>query len=134
MEDVFVGRLMSSPVRSVTADTPIQRAAAEMIDRDIGSVIVVDDDNRLEGILTATDFVRIAAEGHTTSEAPVSEVMTTDVVTTDANESIRSVADTMIEHGFHHVPVVDETEGVIGMITTTDLTAYLSHVQTPSPS
>ena len=133
MEDVFVGRLMSSPVTTVTADTPIQRAARVMIDRDIGSTVVVDDDNRLEGILTSTDFVRIAAQGHTTSKAPVSEVMTTDVVTTDANESIRSVADTMIEHGFHHVPVVDETEGVIGMITTTDLTAYLSHVQTPSP-
>ena len=40
----------------------------------------------------------------------------------------------MIEGGFHHVPVVSDSDGVIGMITTSDLTAYLSHVQTPSPS
>jgi len=40
----------------------------------------------------------------------------------------------MIERGFHHVPVVDDEEGVIGIITTTDITAYVSNVQTPSPS
>ncbi len=59
--------------------------------------------------------------------------MSTDVVTTTANDDIRTVADLMIDHGFHHVPVVDETEGVVGIVTTTDLTAYLSHVETPSP-
>jgi CBS domain-containing protein len=32
------------------------------------------------------------------------------------------------------MPVVDGEEGVIGIVTTTDLAAYLSHVQTPSPS
>jgi CBS domain-containing protein len=39
----------------------------------------------------------------------------------------------MIEAGIHHMPVVDEEEGLIGMITTSDLTVYLSTVQTPSP-
>lgn len=52
--------------------------------------------------------------------------MTTDVVTTTANDSVYEVAQTMLDHGFHHVPVVDDTEGVVGIITTTDFTAYLS--------
>ena len=134
MEDVFVGRLMSSPVETVSPDTPVHHAADTMLDEDIGSVIVVDDEGHLQGILTATDFVHIAAEQRWAADATVETYMTTGVKTTTANESLRDVSDTMIENGFHHMPVVDDTEGVVGIITTTDITAYVSHVQTPSPS
>lgn len=133
MADIFVGRLMTSPVRTVTRETSIQDAARKMSENGIGSVIVVGDDNALEGILTATDFVRLGADGRPASETDVSEYMSSEVITTAANDDIRDVADLMIDHGFHHVPVVDETEGVVGIVTTTDLTAYLSHVETPSP-
>jgi CBS domain-containing protein len=134
MDDIFVGRIMSTGLHTVRPDTQIGDAASEMIEHDIGSVVVVDDDNRLEGILTSTDFVRLSSDGRSSSDVDVAEYMTPDVVTTTANTPIRDVADTMIEHGFHHVPVVDETEGVIGIVTSTDLTAYLSHVKRPSPA
>jgi CBS domain-containing protein len=133
MTDMFVGRLMSSPVRTVTSETTLSEAATKMYDAGIGSVVVVDGENALEGILTATDFVRLSAEGRFAEETAVGEYMSTDVTTTTANTDLRDVADTMIEHGFHHLPVVDESEGVVGIVTTTDLTAYLSHVEAPSP-
>lgn len=134
MDDIFVGRVMSTDVHTVSPDTLVEDAAAVMLENDIGSVMVVDGDNQLLGILTATDFVRIVSESHPKAETPVERYMTTDVVTTTVQTSIRDAADTMVEHGFHHLPVVDDTEGAIGMLSTTDLTAYLSHVQTPSPS
>lgn len=130
MEDVFVGRIMSSPIHTVEQSTPVQTAARTMVQEDIGSLIVVDGDGGLEGILTSTDFVAAAADGDAPGDAVVSDYMTEEVVTTDANETIRDVADTMVEHQFHHVPVVDEGEP-IGMITTTDMTAYVSHIETP---
>jgi len=130
MTDIFVGRLMSSPVETVAPETPVQQAATVLLDRDIGSVVVVDDDNNLVGILTTTDFVRITADD-TATEATVADYMTTDVVTATANESINDVAGTMVDNGFHHLPVVDDEAGVIGMLTTTDLTAYLSTVESP---
>lgn len=133
MEDAFVGRLMSSPVETVSPDTPVHRAAERMLDQEVGSVVVTDDEGHLKGILTATDFVHIAAEQRWAAGATVETYMTTDVVTATANETIREVADTMIENGFHHVPVVDDTAGVVGIVTTTDVTAYVSHVRTPSP-
>jgi CBS domain-containing protein len=133
MDDVFVGSLMSSPVHTVGANTPLQNAGRLMLEHGIGSVIVVDDDGQLEGILTATDFIRLIAEGDPDPSATVSASMSTDVTTTTANESIQHVADLMVEHDFHHVPVLDEGE-VIGVITTTDLTAYLSSREDPSPS
>ncbi|UPV76044.1 CBS domain-containing protein [Halorussus limi] len=134
MEDIFVGRLMSSPVETVSPDTPAHVAAETMLDEGIGSVIVTGDDGQLRGILTATDFVHVAAEQRWATDATVETYMTTDVTTTDANAEVRDIADLMITEGFHHVPVVDESEGVVGIITTTDITAYMSNVQTPSPA
>jgi len=131
--DITVARLMSSNLHTVTPDTLVEDAAQVMLENEIGSLVVVDDANELEGILTSTDFVSIVCESKPKAETTVARYMTTDVITTTAQADIRDVADEMLEHGFHHMPVVDDTEGVIGMITTTDLASYLSHVQTPSP-
>ncbi|WP_254525121.1 CBS domain-containing protein [Natrinema caseinilyticum] len=134
MEDIFVARVMSTTVHTVTPDTLVETAAQVMLDKGIGSVVVVDDDNRLEGILTTTDFVRIVSERQPKDQTPVSTYMSTDVITTSAQDRIRDAADTMVDHDFHHIPVVDDEEGVIGMVTTSDLAGYLSRVQAPSPS
>lgn len=132
-DDLFVASLMSTDLKTVTPDTLVEDAAALMLDNVIGSVVVVDDDGELVGILTRTDFVAIVAGQEPKDQTPVTKYMTADVVTAKAGDSIREVADRMVEAGIHHMPVVDETEGLIGMITTSDLTAYLSTVQTPSP-
>ncbi|WP_227356785.1 CBS domain-containing protein [Haladaptatus salinisoli] len=134
MEDIFVGRLMTTDLYTVSPDTLVEDAARSMLDREIGSVLVVDEENELKGILTTTDFVEIVAKSQPKAKTAVSTYMSTDVVTATAQDSIRDVADAMIEHGFHHVPVLDDAEGVIGIISSTDLASYLSHVQTPSPS
>ncbi|OLZ39805.1 histidine kinase [Natrinema saccharevitans] len=133
MEDIFVARVMSTDVYTVAPDTLVEDAAGEMLDNGIGSVVVVDDNNRLEGILTTTDFVRIVAERKPKDQTPVSTYMSTDVVTAGAQDTIRDAADVMVERGFHHIPVVDEDEGVIGMVSTSDLAGYVSRVQSPSP-
>ncbi|WP_126662127.1 CBS domain-containing protein [Haloterrigena salifodinae] len=133
MEDIFVGRVMSSSLHTVTRETLVEETAQLMLENEIGSVVVTDDDNRLEGILTTTDFVRIVAERKPKDQTPVSKYMTEDIVTVSAQDSIRDAADVMIEHGFHHLPVVDDEVGVIGMVTTSDLTSYLSREETPSP-
>ena len=133
MEDVFVASLMSAPVHSVRGDASLREAGRKLIDHDVGSVVVVEDGDRLVGILTATDFVRVVADGEAWGPAtPVSAVMSRDVVTTTGNEPIAVAADLMVERGHYHIPVVDG-ETVIGVITAADLTAYLSTVRPPHP-
>jgi len=134
MDDIFVARLMSTDIHTVTPDTLVEDAAHVMLENDIGSVVVVDEDNALQGILTSTDFVEIVAKQKRKDSTSVSKYMSTDVVTTSAQEPVQDAADSMLEHGFHHLPVVDETEGVIGMVSTTDLTAYISRLQSPTPA
>ncbi|MFC6732624.1 MULTISPECIES: cyclic nucleotide-binding/CBS domain-containing protein [unclassified Haladaptatus] len=131
MDDIFVAQLMSTSLKTVSPDTLVEDAAQLMLENKIGSVIVTDEANHLEGILTTTDFVKIVAEQKPKDQTPVSKYMSTDVITTTAQVSIRDVADEMIEHGFHHMPVVEDGE-VLGIITTTDLAKYLSNVHTVS--
>ncbi|MGQ4556459.1 CBS domain-containing protein [Halobellus sp. GM3] len=128
MDDIFVARVMSSPVHTVSPDTLVEDAAGEMLDAGIGSVVVVDD-GRLVGILTTTDFVKIVAERKPKDQTPVSAYMSDAVATTTAQVPIAEVAETMMERGIHHVPVVDADDAVIGMVTTTDLASYLSHLE-----
>ena len=132
MDDVFVGRIMSSPVTTVTADANAKAVAKRMLEEDISSVVVVDGDGMLSGILTSTDFVEIAAEGGDTTGLGVSEFMTTDLISVAANDPVEAAASLMLDHSVHHLPVVDETEGVVGMLTTTDMTAYVSGIERSS--
>ncbi|MEF8936771.1 CBS domain-containing protein [Halobacteriaceae bacterium SHR40] len=134
MEDIFVGRLMSSDVVTVTADTPVEDAAEKLMAENIGSVVVVDADGLLRGILTSTDFVQIVAEKQPKDNTAVREYMTTDVITVTAQDSIRDAADRLITYDIHHLPVVDQEDHLIGMLSTTDLTAYISEVQQPTPA
>jgi CBS domain-containing protein len=134
MEDIFVGRIMSSPVATTLPETPIYQAAQTMADQDIGSLIIVDEGDRPEGILTSTDLVQLVADQAPIDDTVVREYMTIIDTATTANKPIQEAADKMMTRGIHHIPVVDEDESVIGILTTTDLTAYLSGDWTPSPS
>ncbi|MFB6160106.1 MAG: CBS domain-containing protein [Haloferacaceae archaeon] len=133
MDDIYAARIMSTDLHTVSPDTLVEDAANLMLDNDISSLLVVEEDNGLAGILTTTDFLSIVAKSQPKAETTVSRYMTTDVVTTTAQAQIRDVAATMLDHGFHHMPVVDETEGVIGIVSTTDLAAYLSQVEPVPP-
>lgn len=132
MEDVFVARLMSADLQTVTPDTLVEDAAAILLEEQIGSVLVVDESGRLEGILTSTDFVSIVAKSQPKAETTVETYMTSDVITATAQDTVRDVADTMLERSIHHVPVVDDAGGLIGIITSTDMAGYLSRRHSPT--
>jgi len=132
IDDVFVARLMTSELHTVTPDTLVEDAAAVLLDNDVSSALVVDDDGALVGILTTTDFVDIVAKSQPKAETTVERYMTRDPVTAGAQDAVSAVASLMIEHGFHHVPVVDG-DTPIGIITPSDFAAYVSSPDAPSP-
>jgi len=102
-----------------------------LLENDISSVLVVDDGGSLVGILTSTDFVDIVAKSRPKAETTVERYMTRDPITASAQDDVSAVAATMLEHGFHHVPVVDGDEP-IGIITTSDFAAYVSSPESVS--
>ena len=76
--------------------------------------------------------VDIVAKSQPKAETTVERYMSPDPITAGAQDSVAAVAATMIEHGIHHVPVVDGGTP-IGIITTSDFAAYVSSPEAPSP-
>lgn len=134
MEDIFVGRLMSTDVVTISPTTTVEAAAQVLLEENIGSVIVVDGENQPKGILTSTDFVRIVANGDPNDVTTVEDHMSEEIVSVEAQDSIQDAADRFITYQIHHLPVVDDDEGVVGILSTTDLTKYLKDVEKLAPT
>jgi CBS domain-containing protein len=122
-----VTQLMTADVVTVTPDTRVTAAADTLLTEGIGSLVVVDDVGRLAGMFTTTDLAGLVAGGGVDPEATVSDYMTEDAVTIGSTATIRDAAGKMISTGVHHLPVTDAEEGVVGVISTMDLTAFLSY-------
>src|ERR1044072_9427049 len=71
-----VADVMSHPVVTAQPAESIAVAAERMRERRVGSVVVIDHDDRAIGILTERDMIRLAAAGSDASTAKVSEGMT----------------------------------------------------------
>lgn len=126
MIDVDIGQLMTEELVTVNKSQPLTDAGLAMTEADIKSVIVSDTDDCPIGILTSTDFVRMAADGNTPAESSVAEYMTDDIVTATPDTSVNAAADLMVEQNISHLPVVQDDGRLIGIVTTTDVAAYVS--------
>lgn len=122
-----VAQLMTSDVQTVTATASIEDAAQTLLDEDIGSLVVVDDDHYPVGMFTTTDIAEFAAQSENRDDATVNQYMTERMITVGEQDSLRDAAATLISKGIHHLPVTDEEGVVVGMLSTLDLTAYYSY-------
>jgi len=127
--DVSVDALMSDDLVTATPDTTIDEAAKRLLEHGISSLVVVDSDGCLDGILTSTDFIELATGNHSTSSQTVEEYMSTDVVAVDADGTLQQAAAKMMSHDVQHLPVEDADGTVVGMFSTTDLTAHLAYLK-----
>ena len=86
----------------------VQRACRCMWERRVGSVLVVDEHQRLRGIFTGRDAVRTLAEGNDPSKTLLSQAMTPDPVTVQPQSRAIDALRAMNDGGFRHVPVLDD--------------------------
>lgn len=116
---------MSTELVTVDDDAVVAMAAQRMLEEGVGSVLVVDDDDRLRGLLTATDFVRLVYENDPEDETPIGACMTTDVVTAGPDDTAEDL-EALIASGHTHFPVTTEDGEVVGIVSTTDLTEHVA--------
>ncbi len=114
-----VGTVMRTPI-TVGSDSTLDAVARAMREHDRGSVLVVDD-RQLIGILTARDVLRAVAGGVSPADAHARSWMTAAPITAVPHTPLDVAADTMIAHGIHHLPVVEDEE-VVGMVDLRDVT------------
>jgi CBS domain-containing protein len=116
--------LMTKNVVTIDANKTIVEAAALMSEKDIGDLIVMDD-NTPVGIVTERDFVRrVLAEGKS-ADSKVSEVMTRPLKVIDPDAPIKEAARRMVNKGIRRLPVIKDNK-LVGIITAADFARHLS--------
>jgi acyl dehydratase/CBS domain-containing protein len=128
-----VAEVMQTSVETVAPAAKVTEVARLLHERDVGSVVVVDD--AVAGVVTESDLVSLVATGGNPEETSVEAVMSTPVHTVDADESIVAAAQSLREHGIKKLPVTGGGDGdeLAGIVTTTDLAHFLPHVRWQHP-
>src|SRR6056297_3879533 len=114
--------VMSTPLEIVSKDATLTEAATTMHDKEISALVVSTDP---PSIVTSTDLVASAAEGHDPTTQQVSDVMTRSVETVPPDLYLEEIAAMMTNFGINHLPVVDGDD-YLGMVSSTDVTSELS--------
>jgi signal-transduction protein with cAMP-binding, CBS, and nucleotidyltransferase domain len=106
----------------IDPDSTVLAALSKMRRRYLNSLIVSKSpDNPELGIITSTDVCdKIVAHNHNPAKIKVSEIMTAPLISVSPEQTIFECAKQMSEHHIHHLPVIDEKDNVVGMISATD--------------
>lgn len=108
-------------VHAVTPDTVVADVAALLRDQRIGSVLVLDKNRSIAGVLSERDIVRgIAEMGAVVLDQPAAGIMTTDVITAGPDDNMMSVMGCMSQRRIRHLPVVEDDQ-VLGLISIGDV-------------
>jgi CBS domain-containing protein len=118
--------MFDQPVRSVMQrrevlkappETLVSKAAKLMADKNVGAVMVVEDE-RLVGIFTERDIVfRVVAQGLDARTTRLADVMTPAPDTVDPDKSFGYALLIMHERGFRHLPVIQNSK-LVGIVSS----------------
>lgn len=102
--------------------TATVRETTEIMDRhNVGSVLVMNDDQKLVGIFTERDLLkRVVAAGLDPDQTVMSQVMTKEVIVVDAFTRAEDVFQLMDQKKCRHIPVA-EGDRILGVISLRDL-------------
>lgn len=113
---------------SVSSDTTVYNALVEMADKNIGAVLVIDNE-KLSGIFSERDYARkIVLKGLHSDETLVKDVMTSKVITIDLEDKLEDAMQIMSDKHIRHLPVMDGQQ-LIGIISINDLVSTLINEQ-----
>ena len=107
-------------IYSVNADDSVMQAVHMMVDKNLGAVAVLRG-GELVGVFSERDLMkRVVAAGRGPGSTQVSEVMTPRPRTVSPNETFENCLFIMREHGFRHLPVVEDGQ-LYGLVSLRDL-------------
>lgn len=120
---------ITKSVVCIERNVTVAQAAALLLELEVSGLPVVDDRNRLAGVISKTDLVRHSWEPGRHSRdgtVPVATIMTTDPVSIVATTSVADACKLMVDESVHRLPVVSESGEVLGIVTPLDVLEWLA--------
>ena len=107
-------------VYSVSPDTTVYNALKLMAEKEIGALVVVEEE-KMVGIVSERDYARkIILKGKSSRETAVGEIMTSEVIHTSPDKKVRKCLSLMTKHHFRHLPVLED-ERLVGILSIEDI-------------
>jgi len=111
---------MEVPPKVIPEDATIDDAAGTMWDLNIGSVMVVDKEGHMAGIITERDILFAVTKSLVGKDVPVTSIMSKTSLMATPNEGLVTAVDRMIKGGVRHLPVIDKDGTPLGMVSMRD--------------
>ncbi len=151
---MLVKDIMTIDVIAVHPETTISKVASLLFYNNLTGMPVVDEDNKVIGIVTEYDLISpelglhiptyikllknvggvdkdykdLKKEIEKLAQASVKEVMTRDVITVTPDTTISSLVDIIMEHHINPIPVVDKEGRLVGIVSRADLVKLLKEI------
>jgi CBS domain-containing protein len=111
-------------VFSVDGEASVLDAAKQMIEANVGAMLV-SVDGRITGIVTERDYLRrVTLEGRTDRETAVSHIMSSPLIVVSPDTSVEDCMGLMTEQRIRHLPVADQGE-IVGVISIGDVVKFI---------
>jgi len=122
-----LSEIMSTPVATCHPQQPARKIAQQMAARQIRSVVVLDENNQMAGLVTCRDIIGklVAVEGTNAEEVTAEQLMIRDPHTMKPDTFMYEAMAYMVGHRLKHLPIVDGNE-LVGMVSMSDLMRYRS--------
>ena len=107
-------------VITITPDKQIRQAIALLTEKNIGALVVVNEEQQPVGILSERDIIRRTAVDENVFSLTVDDLMTKQVITGLPNDDAFSIAHTMTEKRFRHMPILEDGK-LVGIVSIGDI-------------
>jgi CBS domain-containing protein len=110
---------------TLTPDAKVSEALSIMIDKKIGSIVVVNPDNMIVGMVTERDMMHtVLAKKMDTETTLLRDIMTTNIRAALQDDSLIDWMQTMSSQRFRHLPIIDHDKKLIGLMSQGDFLAF----------
>jgi len=120
-----VADIMKKKLETIKETASVQQTAQEMKEKNVSSLVVVDENGRSQGLVTERDLARkVCVNRLPANEGTNKEIMSSPLITIDSKSSPSLAADMMLQYNVRHLLVIDKSEAnkPIGIITPLDFT------------
>lgn len=120
----FIAKLIERSCVTTHSDCPLDDLIAILAERRIGTVVVVDRDHQVIGIVSERDIIRHLSTGGTTADTLTKNIMTSKVITVENNVTSAQLMQLMTEHRIRHVPITRDGK-LVGIVSIGDVVKRL---------
>ncbi|SFO68029.1 CBS domain-containing protein [Chitinophaga sp. YR627] len=119
-------RVKGHAVYSVQPDDTVFDALSVLVDKNVGALVVLGDNDKVLGIFSERDYARrVILKGRASKETLIREIMTENPFTVTEEDSIQDCMVKMTDKHIRHLPVTDDQLRLVGMISIGDVVKYV---------